>query len=140
MKFTLNSSDRNSFICSLSKIEEGKKWFGFIYHSKQLKYYSINCLMNGLKIEIGQCALKSIDSNLDCSFFIHPEYRRLGLARSFVRYMINKNENIRFTVSQFNQPSKALFSSIQELKVIRCEMEIRTMIYGNPVDINDRLN
>jgi GNAT superfamily N-acetyltransferase len=130
MKFTLNSSDRNSFICSLSKIEEGKKWFSFIYHSKQLKYYSINCLMNGLKIEIGQCALKSIDSNLDCSFFIHPEYRRLGLARSFILQMINTKENLRFTVSNFNHPSISLFNSLRELKVIAYEVENKTRIYG----------
>jgi hypothetical protein len=123
MKFTFEISNRNQFVEKVNKIGSDKKWFSFVYHTKDIIFYDLKYFISDYEIEVGQCIFTNLKSNIDCSFLIYPEYRGRSLAKMFVMQMIKSHQNIQFTVSLFNTRSLNLFCTNFLLRI--CEYEIR---------------
>ena len=121
---------RNIWISEQKKLGTDIKWFGKIPLETDTSFFMIEDYRS-IKTPkmIGACFLYNIDSKVDCSFFVLPEFRRKGFAREFIIDLISKFEHIQFTVSKFNQPSLNLFKSIIQLENTMINEKNNTFIF-----------
>jgi hypothetical protein len=131
MTLSLNKIEKKKGIAQLNKIGADKKWFLSFFNTKFDAVYSIDLAGNNCTIQVGICIFVQYDSATDCSFFIFPKYRRQGFARKIISDLTLKNENIQFTVSNFNTISLKLFESIEILTKLETKTKNNTCIFIN---------
>lgn len=129
MTLSLNKIETKEGIDQLNKIGADKKWFLSFFNTKIDGVYSIDLVENDCTIKVGVCIFVQYDSASDCSFFIFPKYRRQGFARNIISDLTLKNENIQFTVSNFNTISLKLFESIEILTKLETKTKNNTCIF-----------
>jgi GNAT superfamily N-acetyltransferase len=117
MTFILNEIKRNDFIKGLSNIGPDKKWFLYIVKLKNLNFFNISYQIEGNIQIIGMGNIYKLNQKNDYSFFIFPQYRRKGFGKKFITELIQINNNIQFTVSEYNKESLSMLQSIDELKI-----------------------
>lgn len=117
MTFILNEIKRNDFIKGLSNIGSDRKWFLYIVKLKNLNFFTIYYKVEGNIKIIGMGNIYKLNSKNDYSFFIFPQYRRNGFGKKFIKELIQVNNNIQFTVSEYNKESLSMLQSIDELNI-----------------------
>lgn len=130
MTLSLNKIETKEGMAQLNKIGADKKWFLSFFNTKIDGVYSIDLVENDCTIKVGVCIFVQYDSASDCSFFIFPKYRRQGFARKIISDLTLKNENIQFTVSNFNTISLILFESIKSLSISSINIRNNTIIFS----------
>jgi hypothetical protein len=129
MILLFNKIETKKGIALLNKIGADKKWFLSFFNTKIDAVYSIDLAENDCTIQVGICIFVQYNLVTDCSFFIFPEYRRQGFARKIISDLTLKNENIKFTVSNFNTISLKLFESIEILTKSETKTKNNTCIF-----------
>lgn len=129
MILSLNKIETKKGIAQLNKIGADKKWFLSFFNTKIDGVYSIDLAENDCTIQAGVCIFVQYNLVTDCSFFIFPKYRRHGFARKIIFDLTLKNENIQFTVSNFNTISLKLFESIETLTKLETKTKNNTCIF-----------
>ena len=130
MKYILEPITSKIFIEKLGETGQDRKWFIFVYHFRELQFYTIQYPINGYNEEIGLCILKSIDGKLDCSLLIYQSFKRKGYGREFIRQMQEEHQNIQFTVSFHNKESMAFFESFDNMRIIDQYNVVKTKTFG----------
>ena len=135
MTLFLHKIDKNEWTAKLKKIGIDQKWLLSIYMEKATEFYSLDYQIFNKEItSVGACYFLQMDSGIDCSFFIFPEYRRKGFAKKFISEVISNYDNIQFTVSKYNSPSLRLFDSIPVLKESQINEKNNTIIFSKKLN------
>jgi hypothetical protein len=131
MKLVFNKLDKEEWSIQFKKIGLDRKWLLSIYQEISNEYYSFGYKSSQDNfITVGACYFVKFELVIDCSFFIFPEYRRKGFARSFISELISKYDDIQFTVSLYNKPSVSLFESIPFLKKTIVNERNHTVVFN----------
>jgi GNAT superfamily N-acetyltransferase len=129
MKFILNEIKRDEFIKGLAIIGSDKKWFLYIVKIKNLNFFNISYQIDAKIQIIGMGYIYKLNSKNDYSFFIFPQYRKKGLGKKFIKELIQINNNIQFTVSEYNKESLSMLQSIDGLSIQMKTIETPIIIF-----------